>query len=367
MTTERFFGHLLSSLYTREQPRLRERSELVSKLFDYVKHNVAKAVSVSDAYDYSSRRAAMDKLKNMTLQVGTPDFLLDPKYLKLMYKDLLVQKTDFFQNIQYGLMFLRKREELRLVSPSEESRWLDLLLDWRRAGYSPSSNRVVVPESLLRPPLFHPGYPNSVNLGGLGVRLAEAVIGGVAGHGLLYDAQGVLRVHGTSPQQHLSENGTSSSPSSSSVARPVAAFEDGARCLAARLAALGVDTPDFLRRCRRRAAVSVSALRQTLATLSDMLDVEKGRLLPALEDRDPQAIFLLAHAQSLCESKTFRRRDADRASGQELLGRERLAAEVATTPHFGHYYFCSSSSSSEEGEERDEAEGGESGACKSIM
>jgi hypothetical protein len=35
--------------------------------------------------------------KNMTVQIGTPDFLLDRAYLKILYKDLLVQMTDFLE------------------------------------------------------------------------------------------------------------------------------------------------------------------------------------------------------------------------------------------------------------------------------
>ena len=49
------------------------------------------------------------------MQVGTPDILQDRKFLKIMYKDFSVQKTDFFQNILYGINFIRKREEHALV------------------------------------------------------------------------------------------------------------------------------------------------------------------------------------------------------------------------------------------------------------
>merc|ERR1719471_2772683 len=199
----------------------RERQPLAQKLFDYVKHNVAKSVSVSDGYDYASRRAAMTKLKNMTVQVGTPRFLLDRQYLKLMYKDLLVQKSDFFQNIQYGVIFLRKREEFALVSPGEEQRWL----------------------------------------GRLGVALAEAVISGVVGLGLLFDARGVLRYP---------------SANNSMFAEPLLAFERTSQCLETKYALLGVDTPDHLSRCRASSALSVAAARQALLTLEDMLATEAG-------------------------------------------------------------------------------------------
>jgi hypothetical protein len=52
--------------------------------------------------------------------------------------------------------------------------------------------QVIVPELFLSPPLFHAGYPNSVNMGGLGVRVAQAMLEGVLGRGLLFDSSGRL-------------------------------------------------------------------------------------------------------------------------------------------------------------------------------
>ncbi len=353
ITTERFFGHLTDVMVYREQERtdpagIRDRQPLAKKLFDYIKHNVAKSVSVSEGYDYASRRAAMGKLKNMTVQVGTPDFLLDRQYLKLMYNHLLVQKSDFFQNIQYGVMFLRKREEFALVSPGEESRWLGRLTD-HRVGYSPTGNKVIVPEVLLRPPFFHSGYPNSVNLGGLGVRMAEAVISGVVGYGLLYDVRGVLQYPGGVGPAAAEANSTSPSALGAIFTEPLASFDRASRCLATSYASLGIDTPDYLSKCRASSALAVAAARQTLITLEDMLELETGQLLPALETRDPQSLFLLSYAQSMCSKRTFKQRDVDRTTTassadhrDELLEEERLEGTLSQLPEFRHYYFCSS-------------------------
>ena len=111
-------------------------------------------------------------------------------------------------------------------------------------------------------------------------------------------------------------------------------------------ALLGVDTPDHLSRCRASSALSVAAARQALLTLEDMLETEAGRLLPAMEARDPQSLFFLAHAQSLCAKRTFQRRDADRATSEgphhrdELLEEERLEGTLSQIPEFRHYFFC---------------------------
>ena len=190
-TTQMFFGHLMNSLVFKEQEKSlsQNREEVVYRMFSGLREAVRQQVAASRAFDYYSRQAALEKLRSMSLQVGTPDILLDRKFLKIMYKDLSVQKTDFFQNMQYGQTFLRRREEHELVSPGEETRWLGSLLS-EAVTFVPSANKVVVPEYLLRPPLFHPEYPYNLNLGGLGVMLGEAVVEGVAGRGSVFTAAG---------------------------------------------------------------------------------------------------------------------------------------------------------------------------------
>lgn len=54
-TVERFFGHLLNSLFAQAVKNRSERRTVVKKIFDYVKHNVAKSISVSPSYDFISR------------------------------------------------------------------------------------------------------------------------------------------------------------------------------------------------------------------------------------------------------------------------------------------------------------------------
>ena len=99
------------------------------------------------------------------------------------------------QNILYGMSFERGREEQVLVSPGEETRWLPALLA-PAVTYVPAANMVVVPEYLLQPPFFHPSYPIHVNLGGLGVALAVAMVEGAAGRGAAYTAAGRLLASG---------------------------------------------------------------------------------------------------------------------------------------------------------------------------
>jgi len=333
-TTEQFFGHLMDSLFFVEQDEslTKNRAEVVQTMFARVRDTVGHRVSVSRAYDYYSRQAAIDKLHAMSIQVGTPDILRDRKFLKIMYKDLAVQKTDFFQNIQYGMTFLRKREEHALVSPGEETRWLKNLL-LKGVTYVPSANKVVIPEYLLMPPLFHPSYPMNVNLGGLGVMIAEAVVEGVAGSGSVFTAAGRIL------DGHDSTNFTLSR-----VAEPNSALAHPSSCLVAKWSAMRLDTPDHLDKCAIDSARTVAGVDAALSAVSESLSVEGATLLPALETLDPQAIFFLQYAQTHCSISSLQQRDLDRTVNHQLLGREKLKGVLSQFVEFRHFYFCSEES-----------------------
>ena len=301
-------------------------------MFARVRDTVGHRVSVSRAYDYYSRQAAIDKLHAMSIQVGTPDILRDRKFLKIMYKDLAVQKTDFFQNIQYGMTFLRKREEHALVSPGEETRWLKNLL-LKGVTYVPSANKVVIPEYLLMPPLFHPSYPMNVNLGGLGVMIAEAVVEGVAGSGSVFTAAGRIL------DGHDSTNFTLSR-----VAEPNSALAHPSSCLVSKWSAMRLDTPDHLDKCAIDSVRTVAGVDAALSAVSESLSVEGATLLPALETLDPQAIFFLQYAQTHCSISSLQQRDLDRTVNHQLLGREKLKGVLSQFVEFRHFYFCSEES-----------------------
>jgi len=334
-TTQMFFGHLMDSLLFQSQDRslTQNRVSVVQRMFVGMREALRQRVSSSADLDYYARQAALDKLAAMTVQVGTPDILTDRKFLKIMYKDLSVQKTDFFQNMQYGMAFMRRREEHELVSPGEETRWLRNLLS-DRVSFVPSANKVVVPEYLLRPPLFHPGYPYNVNLGGLGVRLAEAVVEGVLGTGSVFTASG-----------RILDGQDTSNFTLSRMSFPHNSLERLSSCLGARWAAMRLDTPDHLDKCADSSAVSLAGLDTALAAMEEIVNTEGATLMPALERLDPQAVFFLQYSQSLCSMMTLQHRDLERATTTQLMGREKLAGLLSQFSQFQHYFFCSETES----------------------
>jgi len=335
--THKFFAHLLDSLLHREQIReLGSRESEVQRIFAGLRQAVSSKVSASHAFDFHGRQAALDKLNNMKVQVGTPDILQDRKFLKIMYKDFQVQKTDFFQNILYGMTFTRKREEHAVVSPGEETRWLPALL-LSEVTYVASANKVVVPEFLLQPPVFHPANPVNLNLGGLGVMLARAIVDGVAGHGAVFTPAG--RLLGGSGQ------GSNYTLGRGAIAGNV--LEAPTNCLMEAWGSARLDTPDMLGRSRHDSALGLASLETVLAAFGSFLAVDGASLLPALEHLDPQAVLLLQHARLQCEVQSLEARDLARTTRTRLLGRERLVGEFSQLPDFSHFFFCAEPESSQ--------------------
>ena len=112
------------------------------------------------------------------------------------------------------------------------------------------------------------------------------------------------------------------------------------RCLVSQWSEMRLDTPDHLAKSATQSAVAVSGLAAAYAAVEEMFEEEGAVLLPALETLDPQAVFFLQHAQSLCSSQTLQQRDFDRAVKSSLLGPERLRGELSQFAQFRHFFFC---------------------------
>jgi hypothetical protein len=63
-----FSGHGCKRFRRNFQGGQTERQRVVKKMFDYLKHTVYTSVSEASRYDFATRRAAITKLKNMTIQ-----------------------------------------------------------------------------------------------------------------------------------------------------------------------------------------------------------------------------------------------------------------------------------------------------------
>ena len=103
---------------------------------------------------------------------------------------------------------------------------------------------------------------------------------------------------------------------------------------------VSVDDRESIIRGKTESTMTVAALRQAYVTLEDILELEKGIVLPAMETYDPQAIFFLSFAQSMCTQRTDQQYDVDRTSHNKLLEKPLLIGALTQFPEFHHFFYC---------------------------
>ena len=162
--------------------------------------------------------------------------------------------------------------------------------------------------------------------------MAKSMLEGVLGRGLLFEADGKLRSH------NGSLFGNSELMTQFNDPRPI--LEHDAKCLVDKYSASGLDTVDQLLKCRMDSVLTVAAVWQAFVTLEDILELERGILLPAMETMDPQAVFFLAYAQTLCSTSTSKASDIQRTAVNRLPNKANLLGTLSQVFKFQQFYHC---------------------------
>jgi predicted metalloendopeptidase len=132
----------------------------------------------------STRRAALEKLAALTVQVGAPARWPDTVALQ-------IARTGYATNLQAAASWEVDRQFQRLRRPADRDEWPEppQTVD---AFYLPSRNEVIVPAGLLQPPFFAAEQDDAANLGGLGAVLGHEITHAFDDEGSQYDAVGAL-------------------------------------------------------------------------------------------------------------------------------------------------------------------------------
>ena len=147
----------------------------VEAIVGHLRAAFRRAIEDSDWMSGGTKRAAIDKLARMSIQVGYPDVWQD-------YRALDIKRDDLFGNIQRAQAFQNEQRMRRLAGLADPREWL-MPPQSVNAYYVPSRNSIALPAAVLQPPLFDAAADDAVNYGGIG-----AVLGHEIGHA--FDEQG---------------------------------------------------------------------------------------------------------------------------------------------------------------------------------
>ncbi|XP_021937704.1 protein gone early isoform X2 [Zootermopsis nevadensis] len=328
-TLQRFMGFGLAALQheAMNEADVNAATNVVSEMFDLTRNQVRKRVEQAEWLQSELRAFKLEKIDTLELQVGFPPNLLTKEYRERYYSKLFVQKNDFFQNIQYGVEFLREIQQERLASPSEEHRWIDALSSSSSLTYVAPANKVVAPLHVLVTPAFHPQYPLSVLYGGVGVQLASAFVSAVLPWDVLYGADGKIL-----PSDHVIVN-----QSALEVQGPI-------KFLIQDLIKLSHVSESVANRTALAAMKQIAAIRQAhlamVAALSELPHTHQ----PAMEMFESDAIFFITQTQMLCSVSTVQQDDTDETISFNLKGSLLLKTVLKQLKSFTEAFSCPSSS-----------------------
>nr|CAD7396102.1 unnamed protein product [Timema poppensis] len=328
-TTQKYFGFSLAALHERGVPfdTRQEDQTVVNSMFENIKDAAKYSIHKSGWLDSKLQQYTLEKLNSLALQVGYPPSIQAELYLDSYYKEMYVQKNNFFQNILYGVTFLQATEMSKLLAPAEEHRWMAVMAGVDAVSYIPEANKVVVPYRLLMSPYFHRYYPLSILYGTLGMQVASAVVSSILPWNVLLNPSGRL----------LSQDNPVVNQSLRAARWP-------RRFIAERIVKNHA-TEHVANQTALQTVIDISALKQAYNALVQAVNRLPHTHQPALEQLENDALFFLSYAQSLCSVSTIQQQDIDTSLSSKLEGSKLLRISLQQVPGFSDAYGCPADSS----------------------
>ncbi|XP_046387966.1 neprilysin-4-like isoform X2 [Ischnura elegans] len=189
-------GHAVGSLFVKRYFDEQSKSDtlrMTSEIRSSFRQSLLDPEGATASWmDEETRSLAVDKADAMSLRVGYPDSILDPDLLDLRYKDLKIDREQYFENTLAVLKYLTWREHSFLGMEVDKSQWSASPTEVN-AFYSRNKNQILLPAGILQPPFYHRHFPRSLNYGGVGVVIGHEMTHGFDIRGRLFDRNGNLQ------------------------------------------------------------------------------------------------------------------------------------------------------------------------------
>ncbi|XP_026837857.1 endothelin-converting enzyme homolog [Drosophila erecta] len=207
--SRQILSHPAAWLMEKNHPRLQEEPVL-QNIFEELKQRFGQKLRANrNNFTRRTQRHLMSKLKRMRLRLSILPRNSSAQYMVRRidwhYRDVRMNASDYFGNLYIGLNHSRPQLENSLWSvvfgrtlmPSRSSR-SDLYPIQGNYGtfaspfYITQQNILIVPLSLLEPPLYSPGQPPLLTYSSLGFILGHELSHGFDSEGVTFSANGMM-------------------------------------------------------------------------------------------------------------------------------------------------------------------------------
>jgi putative endopeptidase len=180
--------HPLSQLYVQASFPESTRREIV-EMVGHIKEEFANRLRSNAWLDEATRKAALEKLRKMDIQVGYPSSWVD-------FSQLDIRADDHFGNVQRAARFAMQRDLGQVGRPVLGNRFAVATKTTPIAvnsAYNFTANTIDITAAILQPPFYKPGADVAVNYCAIGAVIGHEITHGFDSLGRQFDPQGNLR------------------------------------------------------------------------------------------------------------------------------------------------------------------------------
>jgi putative endopeptidase len=161
----------------------------ITQMVGHIKDEFATRLRSNAWLDEATRRAALEKLNKMDIQVGYPAQWVD-------FSGLDIRPDDHFGNVQRAARFAFQREVSQVGKPVLGNRFAVATKTTPisvNSAYNFTTNTIDITAAILQPPFYKPGADVAVNYCAIGAVIGHELTHGFDSLGRQFDPQGNLR------------------------------------------------------------------------------------------------------------------------------------------------------------------------------
>lgn len=178
----------LSQLYVEKHFPESTRRDMVA-MVGHVKDEFARRLRANAWLDAPTRKAALEKLAKVDIQVGYPQQWID-------YRSVEIRPDDYYGNGQRVGRFFQQRKLARLNDPVVVERFASPMSTTPttvNAAYSPNTNSIDITAAIVQAPFYLPAADAAVNYCTIGAVIGHELTHGFDSNGSRYGPAGNLR------------------------------------------------------------------------------------------------------------------------------------------------------------------------------
>ncbi|XP_050410954.1 endothelin-converting enzyme homolog [Patella vulgata] len=184
----RMMPEAMGSLFVRDHFPTENKQKAV-EITTYLRSAVIDELNANTWMNSDTKKIAIQKITKLIYKIGFPAFMLDGDQLDKIYKELAINKTDYFQNILNINQFQKVYYENQLEGGVDRTRWIFKTFDTNMALLY-YWNEIIVPAGFLQSPLYDYHMPHYMNFGSMGSLIGKYLTFSIDQYGSKWTAEG---------------------------------------------------------------------------------------------------------------------------------------------------------------------------------